>query len=85
MMFDLMEVLGNMKKKRIIFGSLLTIFLLIMSSYFVGAITINKQGNPTLLTSSLDENDADLPIWTIGDSWTYNIEVEGEQNEYFDL
>jgi len=85
MMFNLLEVLGSMKKKSIIFGSVFIIFLLMMSSFFVGAITLNKHANSTYLTSILDENDADLPIWTIGDSWTYNVEIEGEQNEYFDL
>ena len=74
-----------MKKRRIIFGSVFTIIILIASSFFVGAITVNKPMHLTILHSSLDENDADLPIWTVGDSWTFNIEVEGEQNEYFDL
>ncbi len=85
MMFNQLEVLGSMKKKKIIFGSMFTIFLLLMSSFFVGAITINNYQSSSYITSILDENDADLPIWKVGDSWTYDIEIEGEQNEYFDL
>lgn len=53
--------------------------------YTVGILNNKENENLTNKKNSLIENDIDLPIWSLGDNWTYNIEVEGEQNEYFDL
>ena len=74
-----------MKNNSMVFGILSIVLLMLMSSCFVGAICINKQENSSCISSSVLENDADVPIWNVGDSWTYKIETEGEQNEYFDL
>ena len=56
----------NLVKKSIVAG---IIFL------FIGAGVIPSiNGN---IEPSNDENDAELPIWKVGDSWTYNMEMEG--------
>ena len=74
-----------MKKRKIVFGSIFTVLLMLMTiCYFVGARNIYlEEDNSFCVTTDMNENDADLPIWNVGDSWTYHVETEGEQNEYF--
>lgn len=70
------------------FGSVLAVFLLVMTSgYFGGATTNFSNGNKKACytLSSIEQNDAEIPTWSIGDKWTYTLDVRGEQNEYFDL
>ena len=69
-----------------IIACIVLVTILMIGSCFVGAININtERETSTCVTSSFDENDADLPIWNVGDSWTYNVELELEQNQYFEL
>jgi len=69
--------------KKIVIIVLLVVTLM-MSSFFVGAIN-TKKIIPNSNISSFEENDADLPVWNIGDSWTYNVELELENNQNFEL
>lgn len=56
-------------KNNIVFVILIT--LTMITSFIVGAV-----GNITINTL-FDENDADLPEWDLGDSWTYEITIDG--------
>lgn len=74
-----------MKKNTIVVGSLFTFLLLVISSFFVGAVSLAQSRKQHYFSSGIDEPDADLPVWDVGDSWTYDLAAKGEQNEYFDL
>ena len=74
-----------MKSNGLFMGSLFICSMLFISSFFVGAVSISKENDTVFASASSISHDANLPQWNIGDSWTYRIQVEGNQNEYFDL
>jgi hypothetical protein len=58
--------------------SIILITLLITSGFIVSGIKIkNYDEKPKTTFLSVDENDADLPIWNVGDSWVYYCDVAG--------
>jgi len=53
----------------------------------VNEIASVKTFNETSYSLNRLQNDADLPVWNIGDSWTYNVDFEGKHgtNVNFDI
>lgn len=65
--------------KKIIFVNIFS--LLLIGSIFVGAVKIDQShSNFILAIENLYGNDAELPIWKNGDSWTYDITLQGSDN-----
>ena len=65
-----------------------TINMLLIVSFSTGAININIKNEQSVITqSNTDGNDADLPLWSIGDTWVYDMVIDGQQgaNVNFDL
>lgn len=64
-------------KHKIIYVVLVT--MLMIGSFFVGAVNINSSGETSTSNISIyEENDAELPTWKVGDYWTYNIKIVGK-------
>jgi len=63
-------------------------FILILTTLFVissiSGIGIN---NKKIFSNSIQDNnyDAEIPIWDIGDSWIYEIDIDGEIGDLLDL
>lgn len=54
------------------------VIMLLTGAVFAGAIKINtNEEKPSFVSATFNENDAELPIWKVGDSWTYDIVVDG--------
>ena len=67
-----------MKEKIIVLN---IFFMLLIGSVFVGAVKINlPKNNSFSLIENMNENDAELPVWKNGDSWTYDITMKGKDN-----
>lgn len=62
-----------MKYKKIL---IFLITMTMLSSVIVGAVGIN------IKSANLNGNDADLPVWSIGDSWTYEVTIDGGLPEF---
>ena len=59
---------------------------LMIGSVLTGAINVNTNNyNLVNITSQTNENLAELPLWYVGDSWIYSVEVEGEQGDSIDF
>lgn len=66
----------------------IVISMLLAVSFTTGAINIHIRNEQSVFNqTSYDDNDADLPVWIIGDSWTYDMQVDAKQgaNVEFDL
>jgi hypothetical protein len=62
------------------------ITLLLTTGFIVGGLRIKTEDTkPNIKPLTVDENDADLPIWNIGDSWTYRVTMNGGIEDFVDL
>ena len=50
----------------------------------VTGFEINSNINRTFTTTN-DVNDAELPVWSVGDSWVYNAVISGYQGQVLDF
>jgi len=64
-------------KGKIIFVNI--VIMLLICSILAGAANINYIRNKNSFSNS-NENDAELPVWKNGDSWTYDITMKGRDN-----
>lgn len=56
------------------------ISMLLYVSFSTSAINIHFNCNQNVITeTNTNNNDADLPVWTVGDSWTYDMVIDGQQ------
>jgi hypothetical protein len=64
-------------KGKVIFVNIL--IMLLICNVLAGALNITyfKNKNPVIIAN---ENDAELPVWKNGDSWTYDITMTGRDN-----
>jgi len=62
----------------------LIIVMLMTSSFFAG-INIQKAGGVINNSSTLVENDVDLPVWNLMDKWVYDVQISAEQTQYFTM
>jgi hypothetical protein len=51
----------------------------------INSVTFGRELLEGNYGSNKDENDAELPIWKVGDSWTYKVEIEGGQDSSIDF
>ena len=58
--------------------SFFLVFLLLISSIFVGATTVDVQNNSKTISML---NQVDLPEWNIGNLWQYNMDFDFRTNE----
>lgn len=64
------------------------ISMLLLVSFTTSAINMRfKDNQSVIMQTNMNGNDADLPVWSIGDSWTYDMVIDGQQgaNLNFDL
>jgi len=65
--------------KKIIFVNIFS--LLLIGSIFGGAVKTNQSHSDFILAiESFNGNDAELPVWKNGDSWTYDMAIQGSDN-----
>jgi len=62
--------------------------MLLIISFSTVAINVGIKNGQSLITNfKTNSNDADLPVWSIGDTWVYDMVIDGQQgaNLNFDL
>ena len=63
--------------------SFIAIVIITISNVIIGAANINTaEGNPTGIITYFNEHDAELPTWKVGDSWTYEVYINGEIEQF---
>jgi len=73
-------------KNKILVLSIVGLFLLTsLSSMSIIGMTITKESNNRNTLTFFDENDAELPIWDVGDYWTYDVTINGGIPKYVTL
>jgi len=62
------------------------ITLVVVTGFIASGVKVNKMDDsPKITPLFFDENDADLPTWTVGNSWTYEITMNGGIEDFVDI
>ena len=65
------------------------LYVILVVALFLGSCLVQadnvKNQNKPYINTSLNDYDAELPEWDIGDYWVYDLFVDLEQSEYFDF
>ena len=76
-MFNLV-IWGGKKEMKCKSAYVFLMTLVLVTGFIASGVRINKSDEkPTIAPLFLDANDADLPIWNLGDSWVYDCDVAG--------
>ena len=51
--------------------------VLMIGSVCASAMNVNNQKNTQEPMIESAAEDVELPVWSVGDSWTYDVEAEG--------
>jgi len=52
------------------------VIIILITMTMITNVIIGAVGNKTV-SATFDDNDADVPIWHVGDSWTYDVTING--------